>query len=57
MKGAIEARLREVRRNFELARSREEISSTSTALSVSRKSLKGLHKFYDDKRAMFKSPE
>ena len=57
VKSVIETGLREVRRNFRTRRFKEENPGSSTAASVSSKTLKALRKFYDDKRATFKSPQ
>jgi superfamily II DNA helicase RecQ len=57
VKSGIETGLREVRRNFQTRRFKEENWGSSTTASVSSKSLKALRKFYGDKRAMFKSPQ
>src|SRR5947207_6726530 len=55
MKRVIEMSLRNIKRNFRSIRSREEITLTATTTSVSIRSLKTLHKFYDDEKAKFKS--
>lgn len=57
VKSGIEIGLREVRRNFRTRRFKEENSGSCTVASVSSKTLKALRKFYDDKRAAFKSPQ
>ena len=57
VKSGIETGLREVRRNFQTRRFKEENWGSFTTASVSSKSLKALRKFYGDKRAMFKSPQ
>jgi len=57
VKSGIERGLREVQKNFRSRRFEEENSSISTTAAVSSETLKALRKFYNDKRAMFKSPQ
>lgn len=57
VKNGIEKGLREVKRNYRSQRFKEENPTPFTTGVVSSKTLKALRKFYDDKQAIFKSPE